>query len=188
MALSETLDCIYSSSEEENAVSIEENKDLPKSAKKKKLMDSPKKTDEPKKTAFKDAATYKSMYKRDRVGKYLSIAEANGIKYAFYCIPCKRNITCHHMGLGDATQHCRTPYHKTMEKSVKNTCKVNSFFTSTASDEVNDSVIRAKALHTNFIVQHNLSFLTADHLAPMYSKIFPYSKKALKFIGKLGPR
>ena len=92
------------------------------------------------------------------------------------------------MGLGDATQHCRTPYHKTMEKSVKNTCKVNSFFTSTASDEVNDSVIRAKALHTNFIVQHNLSFLTADHLAPMYSKIFPYSKKALKFIGKLGPR
>ena len=68
-----------------------------------------------------------------------------------------------------------------MEKSVKNTCKVNSFFTSTASDEVNDSVIRAKVMHTNFIVQHNLSFLTADHLAPMYSKIFPDSKKALKF-------
>ena len=57
MASPETLDCILSSSEEENAVSIEENRDLPKSAKKKKLMDSPKKTDERKKTAFKAAAT-----------------------------------------------------------------------------------------------------------------------------------
>ena len=28
-------------------------------------MDSPKKTDEHKKAAFKDAATYKSMYKRE---------------------------------------------------------------------------------------------------------------------------
>ena len=57
MASSETLDCILSSSEEENAVSVEENRDLPKSAKKKKLMDSPEKTDERKKTAFKAAAT-----------------------------------------------------------------------------------------------------------------------------------
>ena len=53
MSLSETLNCIYFSSEEENAVSIEENKDLPKSAKKKKLMDSPKKTDERKKQFLK---------------------------------------------------------------------------------------------------------------------------------------
>ena len=53
MSLSETLDCIYFSSEEENAVSIEENKDLPKSAKRKKLMDSRKKTDERKKQLLK---------------------------------------------------------------------------------------------------------------------------------------
>ena len=57
MASSETLDCILSSSEEENAVSIEEYRDLPKSAKKKKLMDSPKKSDERKKAAFKAATT-----------------------------------------------------------------------------------------------------------------------------------
>ena len=53
MSLSETLNCIYFSSEEENAMSIEENKDLPKSAKKKKLMDSRKKTDERKKQLLK---------------------------------------------------------------------------------------------------------------------------------------
>ena len=85
------------------------------------------------------------------------------------------------MGLGDVKQHCRTPHHKTTEKSVKNTRKVDIFFTITASDEVSDSVIRAEVTHTNFIVQHDLSFLAAHHLAPMYSKMFPDSKIAQKF-------
>ena len=49
MASLETINCILSSSEEENAVFIEENTYLPKSAKKKKRMDTPKKTDECKK-------------------------------------------------------------------------------------------------------------------------------------------
>ena len=36
-------------------------------------------------------------------------------------------------------------------------------------------------MHTNFIAQLNLSFLTADHLAPMYSKMFSDSKINKKF-------
>ena len=53
----------------------------------------------------------------------------------------------------DVKQHCRTSHHKTIEKSAKNSRKVDSFFTSsTASNEVNDSVIRAEVMHTNFIV------------------------------------
>ena len=100
MASSETLHCILSSSVKENAVSITENRNLRKSAKKKKLMDSPKKTNLHKKTVFKGAATYKSMYKT-QLEKNYPVAEANGNRHAFYCIPCKRNITCHHMGLRD---------------------------------------------------------------------------------------
>ena len=61
-----------------------------------------------KKTAIKGVTTCKLMYKREWENAYL-IAEANGNKYAFYSIPCKRNIVCHHMGLGDVKQHCRTP-------------------------------------------------------------------------------
>ena len=57
------------------------------------------------------------------------------------------------MGFRDVKQHFRTPHHKIMEKSVKNTRKeVHSFFTGTASDEINDSVIRVEVMHTNFIV------------------------------------
>ena len=65
MALSETLDCVLSSSEEENTVPIEEKRYLPKSAKKKKLMDSPNKTDEDKKTAFKGTTTYTNPRKKE---------------------------------------------------------------------------------------------------------------------------
>ena len=36
----------------------------------------------------------------------------------------------------------------------------------------------AEVLHTNFIVQHNISFLTADRLAPLYRVKFPGSNIA----------
>ena len=55
------------------------------------------------------------------------------------------------MGLGGVKQHCRTPHHKTIEKSIKNTLKRRIYFTITSSD-VNNSVIRAEVTHTNFIV------------------------------------
>ena len=84
------------------------------------------------------------------------------------------------IGLRDVKQHFRTPLHKTMEKSIKNTSKVNSFFTSTTSD-VNDSVIRAEVMHANFIVQHSFSILIVDHLVAMHSKIFLDSNIAQKF-------
>ena len=96
-------------------MSIEENRDLPKSAKKKKFTDSPKKTDERKKTAFEGAAIYKYMSKREWENTY-PIPEVNGNKYTFYCILCKRKITYRHMGLRDVKQQYRTPHRKTMEK------------------------------------------------------------------------
>ena len=36
-------------------------------------------------------------------------------------------------------------------------------------------------MHTNLIVQHNISFLTAEHLLPLYAPMFPDSKIAKKF-------
>ena len=40
------------------------------------------------------------MYKTEMENTY-PVAEANGNRHALYCIPCKPNITCHHMGLRD---------------------------------------------------------------------------------------
>ena len=47
--------------------------------------------------------------------------------------------------------------------------------------DLNAKVIKAEVMHTNFIVQHKTSFLTADHLAPLYAKMFPDSKIAQNF-------
>ena len=46
-----------------------------------------------------------------------------------------------------------------------------------ATTTVNNAQFHAKVLHTNFIVQHNISFLTADHLA---SKNFCCSRTKTK--------
>ena len=96
-------------------MSIEENRDLPKCQKKKKLRIVQKKLMSVKKQLLKVLLlTNPCTYKREDGNTY-PIAEGNGNKYAFYCIPSKRNIACHDMGLGDVKQHCRTLYHKTME-------------------------------------------------------------------------
>ena len=65
-----------------------------------------------------------------------------------------------------------------MERSIKETRKIDF---QTASSSISDAQIRAEVLHTNFIVQHNISFLTADHLAPLYCKMFPDSKIVKSF-------
>ena len=39
-------------------------------------------------------------------------------------------------------------------------------FPSSSTFTVNDAQIHSEILHTNFNVQHNISFLTADHMSP----------------------
>ena len=41
---------------------------------------------------------------------------------------------------------------------------------------LSEQFIKATLLHTNFTVQRNISFLTAEHLSRLYLKIFPDSK------------
>ena len=45
-----------------------------------------------------------------------------------------------------------------------------------------DAQIQAEVLHYNFIAQLNISFLTADHLAPLHKQMFSDSKIAKIFV------
>ena len=45
-------------------------------------------------------------------------------------------------------------------------------------NDLAEKTIYAEVLHTNFIAQHNISLLTADHLSPLYAKMFPDPKIA----------
>ena len=118
---------------------------------------------------------YKSKY-QDKWAILYPIGSNKGNSFAFFCIPCKKNVLCSHMGLADVKQHCKRKTHLKMVNSVKECRKLA--FPSYSNTTVNDAQIHAEVLHTNFIVQHNVLFLTADHLAPLYKQMFPDSKIA----------
>ena len=65
-----------------------------------------------------------------------------------------------------------------MVPALKSNERITLFSPSTSSS---NETIRAKVLHINMIVHHNLPFLLADHLAKNYAAMFPDSKIAKKF-------
>ena len=66
------------------------------------------------------------------------------------------------------------------EKLQKTTSKINSYFSSAASNS-DTSVIKAECLFTKFLVEHNLSISAADHAGPLFRKMFPDSIIAYKY-------
>ena len=85
------------------------------------------------------------------------------------------------MGLPDVKKHCKGKTHLKMANAVKECRKLT--FSSSSTTTVNDAQIHAEVLHTNVIVQRNISFLTADHLAPLHKQMLPDSKIAKNFHG-----
>ena len=72
--------------------------------------------------------------------------------------------------------------HVSMTKAITDNRKVSDMFApSTREAELRDSVTRAEVLHTNFIAQRNLSFLSFDHVTKLYEKMFPDSKISKRF-------
>jgi hypothetical protein len=125
---------------------------------------------------------YKSEYKVEWAREF-PISAANNNKYAFYCVPCKKNVSCGHQGKADVERHCTTASHRNMASAIKDNRSISDLFQSStnSSDSLRQSTTKAEILHTNFIVQHNMSFLTADHMTHLYPKMFPDSKIAKQF-------
>ena len=112
------------------------------------------------------------------------VTKSNGNPYAFYCAPCKKSVSCAHQGLSDLTAHCSGKIHKSFERAIKTTQNMSSLmsFGTEADTNLAGKTIRAEVMHTNFIHKiFNISFLTAEHLSPLYAQIFPYSAIAKSF-------
>ena len=88
----------------------------------------------------------------------------------------KKSVSCTHKGLGDLQQHCAGKTH------LKNAAAIAQSRKITLDKPVNDDKqIRVQVLQKHFIVQHNISFLTADHLVPLYCVRLHDSNIAKKF-------
>ena len=101
-------------------------------------------------------------------------------KYKFYCLPCGKNLTCHHQGLKDVKEHCNKLSHKQAEDAWMKQTHLPSSYRGDTENVFKNTVLNAEVMVTNF-VQHNLPIATADHLAQLFENVFPDSKIAASY-------
>ena len=112
-------------------------------------------------------------FKSEWKASYL-IKEVKHDKYKFHRLPCGKNLTCHHRGLKDVKGHCNKHSHR--RKLMMHGRSEPSTYGSDTENVFKNTVLNAEVMVTNFIIQHNLSNATADHLAQLFKNIFPDRK------------
>ena len=126
----------------------------------------------------------KKVYKvkfADSLTKSFPIGRVNDNPHAFYCIPCKKSVSCAYMEINDVKEHCKGTIHKQNKEAIKMTRKI-SFSTSNSDDsDFKRQVLQSEVKHSNFFIQHNIPFAVADHLLSMYQEPFPDNKIAKNF-------
>ena len=63
--------------------------------------------------------------------------------------PCKKSVSCAHMGINDAKEHCKGTIHEQNEEAIKMTRKIS----------LKRQALRSEVKHTNFFIQHNILLL-----------------------------
>lgn len=105
---------------------------------------------------------YDTEFNKEWIKDY-PIQSVCGNKNVFFCIPCQKAISCSHQGKLDVERHCSNSTHKKNAKAIQESRKISAMFSSPPSSTT-EAVTRAEVLHKNFIVHHNISFNTADHI------------------------
>ena len=63
--------------------------------------------------------------------KNSEITAANN-KCAFYCVPCKKDVSCGHQGKADVEPHCTSTIHKNMASAIKDKRIISNLFPSSS--------------------------------------------------------
>ena len=94
------------------------------------------------------------------------------------CKYCSTDINIAHGGVYDVKKHLSSSKHQEMFKAVGSSRNVREFF---QQSPIEQGVTRAEVLFFNFVAEHNLPFLTADHFTHLTYSMFPDSKIAQAF-------
>ena len=103
-----------------------------------------------------------------RVAKQRSKCKQKGPNFA-HCDVCGSDINIGHGGSGDIQRHIATAKHQEMAKLSNSNTSLRAYFRQSPLEE---SVTRAEVLFANFIAEHNLPFLLADHFTRLTSVMF----------------
>lgn len=104
-------------------------------------------------------------------------ASKRGANFAHYDI-CGSEFKIGHGGIGDVKKHIATAKHQEMARVSNSNTSLRAYFRQSPLEE---SVTRAEVLFANFIAEHNLPFLLADHFTCLTSVMFPDSQIAKAF-------
>lgn len=103
---------------------------------------------------------------------------SKSIHHAF-CSSCNVDFSIAHSGKYDVKQHALGVNHKKSLGSTQFNKKVTSFFSQ--SNGSIDEVTKAEVIFANFLTEHNIPFLVADHFTLVVKEMFPDSSIARQF-------
>jgi hypothetical protein len=120
---------------------------------------------------------YLQAFKASYTSEFSFIVKSRVSDHHALCTLCGGDFSVAHAGKGDIIAHVNSQKHTKKAKIINEKSTISSFFSN--SSDLN--VIRAECLITNFLVEHNVSLSSADHVGPLLRKIFPNSDLAKKY-------
>ncbi len=116
-------------------------------------------------------------FKSDYSVRFPVITKSNVSEGHAYCNMCMCDFSVSHGGIVDVKKHVNTAKHTSKSSLQSGTRKLPDFF----AGNKDLSVIRAEALFTEFVVEHNLPVACSDHAGPLFRKMFPDSAIGKKY-------
>ena len=98
-----------------------------------------------------------------------------------YCKVCNVHVNVSSGGKYDVVRHSKSASHVTLQKATKTQPQVKSFFVTSKTTDLSAKVLTAEVTFAQFVAEHNLPFLLADHFTKLAKTLFPDSDIAGKF-------
>ena len=106
-----------------------------------------------------------------------------GSTYSF-CTVCNCHISVAGRGVHEVKRHCKCVKHRTLLEGLEDEPSRITTLSRALADYSfrHHKVLKSEICFTLFIVEHNLSFATADHFTKLCKCMFPDSKIAEGFL------
>ena len=121
----------------------------------------------------------KQSYKTEYSEKWDFIQPSQKGENHARCTLCSSDFSIAHSGSYDITHHIETAKHRSIAETKSANRPIRQFMPSTSNAD--HDVIRAETLWTEYVIEHNMPFVSSDDFTDVVKKMFPDSKIASQF-------